>query len=242
MITVYGLMGEPSSRLRAAVATASLVVGGQRHLDALDVSAEHRVTLGRLDPAIDRLVALPDDESAVVIASGDPLVYGIVRRLRQAGLRPRVVPAPTSVAMAFGAVGLPWDDAVVVSAHGRAITEAVHAAQQYPKVAVLTAPGSGLIELAHALAGLEHWFVLAERLGEDDERVQVLDGASARALTQVREPNVVLILAHHPDNDAATGAAVTIMGRPPLTPAIPNPAGSAISDVPTSQLPERNPS
>ena len=90
MITVYGYAGEPTGQLRDTVAAAALVVGGQRHLDALAVPAHLRILLGPIGPAVDALAALDPALPAVVIASGDPLFYGVVRRLRAAGLRCRL--------------------------------------------------------------------------------------------------------------------------------------------------------
>lgn len=94
------------------------------------------------------------DGNAVVLASGDPGFFGIVRALRERGLVPEVQPAVSSVAQAFARAGLPWDDAVVVSAHGRDLRRAVNVCRAYPKVAVLTGPGHGPGEIGAALAGL----------------------------------------------------------------------------------------
>ena len=65
-----------------------------------------------------------------------------------------MLPAVSSVALAFARAGLPWDDAVVVSAHGRDPRPAVNVCRAYPKVAVLTGPGAGPAEIGAALAGL----------------------------------------------------------------------------------------
>ena len=80
-----------------------------------------------------------------------------------------VSPAVSSVAAAFAAVALPWDDALVVSAHGKPLDAAIAAARWHRKVAVLTSADGGVRELAVALPA--RTFVLAERLGEPDERV-----------------------------------------------------------------------
>lgn len=198
MITVHGLLGMPRVELRVAAATADWVVGGRRHLDALDVEPERRIVLGALRPAVERIAAMPDSAQVVVVASGDPLYFGVVRALRAHGLRPEVVTAPSSVATAFAAVGLPWDDAVVVSVHGRPLAPALNLARTLPKVAVFTSAEHGIREISAGLEDLERWFVLAERLGEPDACVRVLDAASA-AVTEPVEPNVVLVLAAPPD-------------------------------------------
>ncbi|AQX15483.1 tetrapyrrole methylase [Tessaracoccus lapidicaptus] len=193
MIHVHGYLGEISPATRSLAGRVALVVGGRRHLDALGVPDERRVVLGALSPAVERLKALPDGDDALVLASGDPGFHGIVRRLREEGLDLAVTPAVSSVAAAFAAVALPWDDALVVSAHGRPIDDAVAATRRHPKVAVLTGPGAGVRELAAALEGWSRRYVVAERLGEPDQRVRELSAEEA-AVAEVAEPNVVLIL------------------------------------------------
>ncbi|WP_205413087.1 precorrin-6y C5,15-methyltransferase (decarboxylating) subunit CbiE [Austwickia chelonae] len=219
MIEVYGYLGSPPDDVRRACAEATLVVAGTRALDSLNVPDERRVVLGRVLPAIERLIAHqadPDAGPAVVLASGDPLFYGVVRRFRAAGLTCRVHPGTSSIAHAFAAVGLPWDDAQVVSAHGHGIGPALAACRALPKVALLTAPGQGLCEIAAGLADLPRWYVLAERLGEDDERVRTFDGTAARTLTaeDIAQPNVVLVLDSTPDSPDALGKPTAYVGGP----------------------------
>jgi precorrin-6Y C5,15-methyltransferase (decarboxylating) len=130
----------------------------------------------------------------VVLASGDPGFFGIVRALRARGHDPEVMPAVSSVALAFARAGLSWDDALVVSAHGRDLRRAVNACRAHPKVAVLTAPGAGPAELARELAPqTPRGFVVCEDLGGPDERVTHCRPAEATTRTW-RDPNVVLVL------------------------------------------------
>lgn len=199
-IHVLGYLGDAaplSESARARVAAADVVVGGRRHLDALAVPHERRVVLGRVDPALEVLAALGPEQVGVVLASGDPGFFGIVRRLEQAGLDITVDPAPSSCALAFGRVGLAWEDAQVVSAHGRELRPAVNVVRAHHSVAVLTTVGAGIREIAAALTSWPRSLVLLERLGEPDERVRRFTPAQALALdpADIREPNVVLALA-----------------------------------------------
>lgn len=219
MITVYGLLGEPDLELRMAAANADWVVGGRRHLDSLEVDPERRITLGALRPAIAQIAVLPESSDVVVIASGDPGYFGVVRSLRAAGLRPKVIPAPSAIATAFAAVGLPWDDAIVVSAHGRPLETTLNLARAHDKVAVFTSADNGIQQIAAGLTGLDRWYVLAERLGEVDERIRVLDPDQA-AKTAPAEPNVVLILAEAPANDDPSWPAVIAAPQRPPRPSV----------------------
>lgn len=212
MIKVFGFIGEITPGMQAAADAADLVVGGRRHLDALGVPEAKRVVLGRIAPAIEAIQALGEERNAVVIASGDPLFYGVVRRLRAAGLAVRVIPAVTSLQLAFAAVALPWDDALLCSAHGNDSAPALEAVRHHPKVGLLTDGKVGLPQIVEASAGLGRWYVLAEHLGTDDERIRVLDEAAARQVGDITQPNVVLVLAHHPDDPAALGEQHAISG------------------------------
>src|SRR5205807_8316251 len=105
-------------------------------------------------PLPDVLDAVAAESGAVcVLASGDPGFFGIVRPLAER-FGPQALdvhPAPSSVALAFARLGLPWDDAVVVSAHGRPLADAVAIARRLPKMAVLVSPENRPEHLGQAL-------------------------------------------------------------------------------------------
>jgi precorrin-6Y C5,15-methyltransferase (decarboxylating) len=203
-ITVVGVGPSPFSELASKrLAGAELVVGGQRQLAAAAPPDRPRVVLGGdLQPALDAIAA--SQGPVVVLASGDPGFFGIVRALAARFGRGRleVLPAVSTVAAAFAAAGLPWDDAVVVSAHGRDVRPALNACLAHPKVAVLTQPGFGPAELAAELHGLDRRVLVAARLGEPGERVVEADPATIAA-GHWADPNVVLVL----DERAAVGTA-----------------------------------
>ena len=189
MIRILGYDGTPFASDQ--VAGATLVVGGERQLAAAEIPRGARVlVLGDIAAAVRELAAHRGD--AVVLASGDPGFFGIVRRLRAAGLELSIRPAVPAVALAFSRIGVEWDDALVVSAHGRDPRPALAAVRTGGKVAVLTDLRTGPVEVA-AAAPPGARIVVAERLGELDERVT--EGTAAEIATGTwREPNVVLVL------------------------------------------------
>ena len=202
MIHVHGYSGTFSPETVELASKVAVVMGGDRHLDALGIEPKRRIRLGAISPALEKLRELPEGSDALVIASGDPGFHGVLRRIRLEGWPVTVLPAPTSVSLAFAAVGLPWEDAEIVSAHGKPLDEVVATARRHRKVAALTSADNSVKILADALAGLGRTYVLAERLAEDDERVRILSEDEARACEDIREPNVVLILDGHPDDPA----------------------------------------
>jgi precorrin-6B C5,15-methyltransferase / cobalt-precorrin-6B C5,C15-methyltransferase len=193
-IAVIGLDGGPlSAEAQGLLEGAVLVVGGARHLKKLGVEEERAVALkGDLSEALGRIGE--SGGPVVVLASGDPGFFGITRLLgeRFGTENLRVLPAVSSVALAFARAGISWDDAVTVSAHGRDPRRAVNVCRAHPKVAVLTSPEFGPAELARELEGWGRTFVVAERLGEPDERT-FRGGAVAVMSEEWRDPNVVLV-------------------------------------------------
>ena len=203
MITVIGCDGAPlGAQAQQALAAADVVAGAPRHLDSVTLPAHaERIEIKRLDDALDAITApRPAGPEIAVLASGDPGFFGIVRALRARGEQPRVIPAVSSVALAFARLGLDWDDALVVSAHGRDPRPALAAALAHPKTAILTAPGTAAPLAAELVrAGRAVW--AAELLGTGEERLTDL---AADPDASPADPNV-LITVQPGAADGATG-------------------------------------
>lgn len=194
--TVVSVIGVADDRLdtlppeaRDALRDAEVIAGGKRHLrlwrdwargatrGSIQVPEELEV-----DAGIDDLVAAVHERAVAsskrvcVLASGDPGFFGIERALLRVIDRRslRVLPAPSSVALAFARLGLPWDDAVVISAHGRLLEDAASLACTVPKSAVLTSPESPPESLGKALVAARarmDLVAVCSRLGGRDEDV-----------------------------------------------------------------------
>lgn len=161
-ITVYGYIGAPSARTTRS--RRRCLPGGGRaaaHRCAERAGRSPPSSSAASGPAIDALKQLPAEANAVVIASGGSAVL----RRRPAhpglGLKVRVVPTVTSLQLAFAAVALPWDDALLVSLHGNNPAPALEALRSHPKVGLLTDGRTGLPQIVAATAGLGRSYVLS---------------------------------------------------------------------------------
>jgi len=202
LIDVVGVdAGGPGPAALEAVAAADLVVAGRRLLESLaTLPRRHLVISGGLDEVLGAISA--ERGRVCVLASGDPGFFGILRPLAARfgpGLL-RVRPALSSVAAAFAAVAVPWDDATVVSAHGRPLRDAAHVAARAVKAAVLVGPDSPPEALGPALrdAGAAHpRVVVCSQLGTPGQVVVETDlaGLSARRWDPL---SVVLLLPADP--------------------------------------------
>ncbi|MHA6620741.1 precorrin-6y C5,15-methyltransferase (decarboxylating) subunit CbiE [Pseudonocardia sp. DLS-67] len=198
---MIGIDGEPLAEpARLALSRADVVLGAARHLDAVPVPpSASRVVLGPVEPALERLAG----RCAVVLASGDPGFFGIVRLLRERGHEPVVLPARSSLQLLFARLGRPWDDVAVVSAHGRDLRPAVNVCRARPAVAVLTAPAAGPAEIGAALEGWPRTLVVAEDLGGKGERIVTLPAAEATG--HAWHPPTVVLSLRDPDAVPARG-------------------------------------
>jgi precorrin-6B C5,15-methyltransferase / cobalt-precorrin-6B C5,C15-methyltransferase len=190
IVTVVGIGADGwpglSPLSMTAVEQAEAVVGSPRQLALLpDRVPGRRVPLpSPLQPGLSALAA--SQAGLVVLASGDPMLYGIGGTLaRLLGPdRLRVLPHPSSVSLAAARLGWPLDDIDVVSLVGRP-PELLHPLlQPGRRVLALTAATSAAADIRALLAargfGASPVTVLAD-LGGDDERVAAAsDGPHSR--------------------------------------------------------------
>ena len=154
---------------------------------------------------VDSLQSRAADQAVVVLASGDPLWFGLGRILcdRIGAERLRFHPAPTSLQLAFARIGRPWQDADWVSLHGRDPEILASTLQKRPAaLAVLTDPnqgGAGTVQQMLRSSGLEAstdlW--LCENLGHPDERVQLI-APNAALPTDLQPLLIALLIAREP--------------------------------------------
>jgi len=173
-----GGAGSLSPATLALIREATVLAGGRRQLGFFADHKARRIEIGAA--AGESVAAIRDamdkGERVVVLASGDPLLFGIGHTLVSAlGTgQVRVLPGPSSVQLAFAAIGEPWHEAVVLSAHGRPIEELLPAALSGRTVAILTDSQStpGVIAARLRDAGMEDCrAVVCERLGGTRQRV-----------------------------------------------------------------------
>lgn len=193
MDAVIHVMGVPrviSEDDRAVLGNADLIVGSKRQRSLVPIRAD--IAMIDWQSGFDEVcAALNQAQSPVVLASGDPGFFGIVRRLNQhfPSSRLHVHPSVSSVAAAFGLVGMPWTDAVVASAHGRDIHHAIALARANPKVAILTEPNQGAQRIFEGVADLGRTVLVVADIGGPLQQIGVhRDGDTWP------EPNVVLVI------------------------------------------------
>lgn len=166
-------LSEPA---RQVIGEAHLLFGGARHL-ALVPERPDQVRHPWPSPfelAYERLLARRG-EPVCVLASGDPMFFGIgaslAQRLPSAELR--ILPAPSSVSLAAARLGWALQDVQVIPAHGRPLARVNLHLASGARLLVLSADGSTPHQLAAQLSARGYGpsrLTVLERLGSACER------------------------------------------------------------------------
>lgn len=202
---------------RRRVAQADLVIGARRTLELiaphLPPGAEQRAMDGQLGQVAEwARAARHAGRRVAVLATGDPLCHGIgaflIGKLGADAID--VLPAVSTLQLAFARLRLSWQAAKIVSVHsvdsgewapgsppGHSLYPLVQAAAGHALIGVFTSPANSPDRIARALISAGHGddfrLSVAARLGLPDERV-VDDLPLADAASRpFADPNIVVL-------------------------------------------------
>ncbi|MBZ8179964.1 precorrin-6y C5,15-methyltransferase (decarboxylating) subunit CbiE [Oscillatoria salina] len=187
--------------VREIVERATLLVGSDRHLTYFPQHPALRLVLGNFTTAITEIrQRLDNSDSIVILVSGDPLFFGL-GRLLLSKLPPEKLhfhPHLSSVQLAFNRLKVPWQDAKIISAHGRSLDELSKALQQgIDKIAILTDGKNTPGAIANLYLALDlptsYDFWVCENLGATEENVNCYSPETLERKTFAKLNVVVLI-------------------------------------------------
>jgi precorrin-6B C5,15-methyltransferase / cobalt-precorrin-6B C5,C15-methyltransferase len=203
---------------------AEVLAGGKRHLDLFPEFSGEKIPLeSSLDEFVESVKDISEQKRTAVLASGDPLYFGIGRRLVTALGRERVIAFPniTSIQTLFSCLGEPWEDVKVLSLHGRArsaqSTEWLRAVRSSSRVALFTDPHYHPGWIAEQLldAGIsDRLLIVGEDLGLPTENIRRVSLEEAGTI-DFSPLNVVVVAAEDPvSRPGATVQSLPIFGLP----------------------------
>ncbi|MDT0449334.1 precorrin-6y C5,15-methyltransferase (decarboxylating) subunit CbiE [Streptomyces hesseae] len=224
-VTVVGIGADgwpglaPASR--EALRHAEVIIGGPRQLGLLppgECPGERVAWPSPLRPAVPGLLAAHEGRRVCVLASGDPMFFGIGRTLAEivGAERLNVLPHPSSASYACARLGWPLHDTEVVSLVGRPLAALTAALHDGRRLLLLSAGAETPAEVAALLRERGYGpspLTVLEQLGGDRERR--VEGTADDWPHPVGDPlNVIAV-----DCRRAPGAP-----RLPLTPGLPDDA------------------
>lgn len=230
-------LGGLTDQAREVVRTADLVVGAEQTLarvapltsDQFAVGTDLREVARRIEQ--DRLT-----KRIVVLASGDPLFYGVARYLceRIGKDHFEVLPHVSSMQLAFARVKESWEDAYLTSLANRNPDEVIDRVRICDKVGIFTTESCSPADFANELIrnGIVYFRAyVCENLGSPDERVT--QGELSEIAEMSFAPLNVMILVRKPDHPdrARSAEQLQLFGNPDDTFAQTRPHGNLMTQA-----------
>ena len=205
-----------SSSARALVEGAEVLVGGERHLALLPDDGRTRIVWPKpLSAAFDRIAA-QKPRPVCILATGDPLFFGVGRMLlRHFALEEMtILPSPSAFSLACARLGWSQPDVETLTVHGRPVEALQPFVQPGARLLILSAGAESPAAVARLLVargyGQSEMTVL-EHLGGPQER-HLTAAAQDWSANDVAELNTIAVACR-----AAPGAALL-----PRTPGLPD--------------------
>ena len=205
---------------------ATVLAGGERHLSYFVNHPADKIYLTNLQTGIEKILQLDLAQHAIVIlTSGDPLFFGLGRLLLEKFSAEQIqfYPHFSSVQLAFSCLKTPWQDAELVSLHGRSSEVLIKLLKQgKEKIAVLTDSVNCPSTIASLLLSLElpvsYSFHICENLGAETEQVSHFAPAQLMELSKLNNNDFavlnVLILLREQQQDDLDLSQLPLIGLP----------------------------
>jgi precorrin-6Y C5,15-methyltransferase (decarboxylating) len=178
---------------------ADILVGGRRLLAFFKASTALKKSISKdIEDVIDYVKKQMKTHNVVVLASGDPLFFGIGATLTKA-LGPEnvmIYPNISTISVAFARLKEPWSDVRIISLHGQKNEKRLlQALEKEDNIAVLTDPRKNPAWLARRLIEehmLDFQICVLENLGSTSERIAWYPLSQA-AIMEFAAPNLVVL-------------------------------------------------
>ncbi|MEN9870939.1 MAG: hypothetical protein RLZZ171_1927 [Cyanobacteriota bacterium] len=193
---------------------ATVLAGSKRHLGYFTDHPAEKLNLANLNTGIEAIAQLKLDHHVVVIlTSGDPLFFGLGRLLLAKFKASEIEfhPHLSSIQLAFNRLKIPWQDANLISVHGRSVDKLIELFKQgKDKIAVLTDGNNNPAAIARLFLALElpvnYSFYICENLGDVSEKISHFSPAEITQLSNLEQHdfsalNVLILVRETQEND-----------------------------------------
>jgi precorrin-6Y C5,15-methyltransferase (decarboxylating) len=166
-----------TSRARDLLLSADVVFGAEQTLKLLpELQAERWVIGADLQETVNTLMSQLGRKRLAIVASGDPLFYGVARYLcdRLGKEHFEVLPHVSSMQLAFARVKETWEEAYLTNLQTHPLESVLERIRTAETVGLFPSDKEGPPEIARALLarGLDYFrMYVCENLGGPDERV-----------------------------------------------------------------------
>lgn len=166
------------------ISDCKLVVSSSRHQPLVAKTGRNIVPITPLQQMLENVASALHNGNVAILASGDPLFFGVGRKIIQrfGAEHVRITPALSSVQLACARLQEPWDDMHILSLHGRRHEHLPGTILQHSRTMLFTDPMNSPDRIAEVLLNAlqnlgDHKLIEAvkvavvENAGLDSERV-----------------------------------------------------------------------
>ncbi len=202
------------------IRSSDVLMGGVRHLSLFpDFTGEKIEISNNLKGIVDFILNHQASRKITVLASGDPLFYGIGGYLSKKIGRDNIMVYPniSTIAAAFARLGESWQDAELISLHARKLTPVhLERIRNCQKAAVLTDGIRTPVWLQSKLreAAIKGFKTcVLEKIGEKDETLTWISDDDI-SIQNFKDPNIVLLFKEEKDTKSFSSKTQINIGMP----------------------------
>ncbi len=204
-IKVIGIGLEGANSLVPSVLSmienATVLVGGDRHLNYFRQHSGVKIKINNLNQVISQIREYAQQgEKIVVLATGDPLFFGIGRILTNefSCQQLEFYPHLSCVQLAFNKLQIPWQSAKFISVHGREIDTLIYHWKKAEQVMVILTDSNNnplvIWQLYHDLKlPIKYDFWLCEDMGSQQEKITKIENKEDLNLSLIASLNLLII-------------------------------------------------
>lgn len=187
---------------RSLIDEATLILGTEKLLARINRDGVKKITITVDLSVVPQQIADHADEKIVILATGDPLFYGVARYLCEQCGKDRfdVVPHVSSMQLAFARVKESWEEAYLTDLANQHLDHVVERIRTTEKAGLFTTEATPPAAVGRALLdrGIDYFTAfVCENLGSPDERVTHAElkelashqFSSLNVMILVRKPN-----------------------------------------------------
>ena len=177
---------------KKAIQDAQVLIGAQRHLDKWSKSGAKTIVVDKSLSRIADYIKEHADEKIVVLASGDPSLYGIASYLRK-HFELEVISGISSVQYLFSKIDINMNDVYITSSHGKQVD--FRRLDSFKKAAMVTDRNINPQKIAAELTRInsKKRMIVGENLSYENEKIHTFENLGEAAEHEDFGMNVVII-------------------------------------------------
>ena len=165
-----------SKKVQSIILDAEIIIGGLRHLSMVPEVVAKKISWSKDLKQDIKKINEYKSKKICILASGDPLFYGIGRLLLEhySISEVEVIPSPSSLSLCCARIGYNIKDIEVVSLHGREFDDIIKYIQPNNRIFVLShdkSTPSRIIELLNTLRFEDSNLYIFENIGGENETI-----------------------------------------------------------------------